>query len=317
MKKTLIALAALAAAGASFAQTTVYGKLDAGLVNTAAGGTKVGFGGYETSRFGIKGEEKAGSLTLSAQLEGKVYADGTDGQAAFVGFNRTATVGVSGSFGTVTIGNQWTPFDNAAWTTDALEYSSLTPLAAGMWNYDVGNTGMGNAKGSVQYATPVISGFQGIVLSAPNVKGNTQGATNYSGIGLNYGSGPLVVNFATQAYSGDAAGNTATVNSTVLAVNFDFGMAKAYGGVFNTDSGTTTAGKDTGYTVGLAIPFGADSLRVGYGSNKTSKTGLADDTHTAWGAMYLKPLSKAAMGYAGVGSVDSANTATAGIRYNF
>jgi len=316
MKKTLIAIAAIAAAGASFAQTTVYGKVDAGLVNTAAGGTKVGFGGYETSRFGIKGEEKAGGLTLSAQLEGKV-SDGADGQATFVGFNRTATVGVSGSFGSITIGNQWTPFDNAAWTTDALEYSSLTPLAAGMWNYDVGNTGMGNAKSSVQYSTPVVSGFQGIVLTAPNVAGNTQGATNYSGYGLNYAAGPLVVNFATQAYSGNAAGNTATVNSYVLAVNYDFGMAKAYGGMFNTDSGAVATGKDTGFTVGVAVPFGADSLRLGYGTNKTAITGAADNTHAAWAAMYLKPLSKAALGYAGVGSVDSANTLTAGIRYNF
>jgi len=332
MKKTLIAIAAIAAAGASFAQVTVYGKLDAALANSSKDGTKVGFGGYETSRFGIKGEEKAGGLTLSAQLEGKVYADGTDGQAGFVGFNRTATVGVSGSFGSITIGNQWTPFDNAAWTTDALEYSSaFTPLASGLWSYDIGNTGMGNAKGSVQYATPVINGFQGIVLAAPNVTGNAQGATNYSGYGLNYAAGPLVINFATQAYSGSftpgfpsgVQNSTATVNSNVLAVNYDFGVAKAYGGIFNTDSGTTADGKDTGFTVGVAIPFGADSLRVGYGSNKTSKTGSPDASGSAWGAMYLKPLSKAAMGYAGYGSVSNkdgsaaVNTTGVGIRYNF
>jgi predicted porin len=300
----------------------------------------VGLSGYETSRFGIKGEQKMGGLTLSGQLEGKVNDSATNGQAAFVGFNRTATVGISGAFGTVTIGNQWTPFDNAAWTTDALEYSgAFTPLASGLWNYDIGNTGMGNAKNSVQYATPVISGFQAMVLSAPNVSGNTQGATNYTGLGINYASGPLVINFATQAYSGSytaakdgltsvanvvitapvvaTQNSTATVNSNVIAVNLDFGAAKLYSGLFNTDSGTAAGGKDSGYTVGVAVPLGADSLRVGYGSNRTTIAGLADTTGTAWGLMYLMPLSKAALGYAGLGSVNSVTKTGVGVRYDF
>ena len=319
MKKTLIAIAALAAAGASFAQTTVYGKVDAGLFNTTTGGTAVGFGGYEGSRFGVKAQEAAGGMTYSIQLEGSV-SDGADGQATFVGFNRTATLGVAGSMGALTIGNQWTPFDNAVWTADATEYSKFTSLkATTAWNYDVGNTGMGNAKGSVQYTTPVVNGFQGIVLSAPNVAGNTQGATNYSGVGVNYGNGPLVVNFATQAMSSNGG---PTANSNVLAVNYDFGAAKAYGGVINTDSGTTGGGKDASYTVGVAVPFGADSLRVSYAGNKTSYTTGADLTSNAWAALYLKPLSKAAMGYAGMGSVSAGsasavNTTGVGIRYNF
>ncbi len=329
MKKTLIALAALAAAGASFADTTVYGKLDAGLFNTSAGGTVVGLNGYETSRFGVKAEEKVGSLTYSAQLEGKISDTAADGQATFAGFNRTATLGVAGAFGALTVGNQWTPFDNAVWTADASEYSgAFTALkATTAWNYDLGNTGMGNAKNSVQYATPVISGFQGIVLAAPNVNGNTQGATNYSGVGINYSNGPLVINFATQAYSGTftpgvggAAGvqnSTATVNSNVLAINYDFGVAKAYAGLINTDTGDSAKGKDASYIVGVAVPFGADSLRVSYAANKTSVAGTADSTMSAWSAMYLKPLSKAAVGYAGVASLSSVNTTGVGIRYSF
>jgi len=314
MKKTLIAIAALAAAGASFAQTTVYGKVDAGLFNTTAGGTAVDFGGYEGSRFGVKAQEAAGGMTYSIQLEGSVSGNGQ----AFTGFNRTATLGVAGSMGAVTVGTQWTPFDNAVWTADATEYSKFTSLkATTAWNYDVGNTGGGNAKSSVQYTTPVVNGFQGIVLSAPNVSGAS--FSNYSGVGLNYGNGPLVVNFATQAMSNNGG---PTANSNVLAVNYDFGAAKAYGGVINTDSGTIGGGKDASYTVGVAVPFGADSLRVSYAGNKTSYTTGADLTSNAWAALYLKPLSKAAMGYAGVGSVSAGsasaqNTTGVGIRYNF
>ena len=140
MKKTLIALAAIAAVGAASAQVTVYGKLDVAYTNSSAG-SSVGLNGWETSRFGVKAEDKMGGMTASVVLEGKLR-DNTNGQAAFQGFDRTATVGLAGSFGAVTIGNQWTPVDNAIWTTDALEYNGFTPLAAGLWNADVGNTGM-------------------------------------------------------------------------------------------------------------------------------------------------------------------------------
>ena len=72
MKKTLIAIAAIAAMGAASAEVTLYGKLDLGASNTAAGGTTVGLSGWETSRFGVKASETAAGLTLSAQLEGKL-----------------------------------------------------------------------------------------------------------------------------------------------------------------------------------------------------------------------------------------------------
>ena len=49
MKKTLIALAAIAAVGAASAQVTVYGKLDVGVSNTSAGGTVVGVNQWENS----------------------------------------------------------------------------------------------------------------------------------------------------------------------------------------------------------------------------------------------------------------------------
>ncbi|NBT92518.1 MAG: porin, partial [Betaproteobacteria bacterium] len=58
MKKTLIALAAIAAVGAASAQVTVYGKLDVGVSNTSAGGTVVGVNQWENSRFGIKAEQE-------------------------------------------------------------------------------------------------------------------------------------------------------------------------------------------------------------------------------------------------------------------
>ena len=314
MKKTLIAIAAIAAVGAASAQVTAYGKLDIGVSNTSTGSTAIGLGGWETSRFGLKASEKAGGLTLSAQLEGKIGG----GTADFGGFNRTATVGVAGSFGAITIGNQWTPFDNAVWTTDALEYNGFTPLAGGMWNYDAGNTGMGNAKGSIQYATPDMGGFQAFVLSAPNVSDAMPGARNYTGLGLNYAKGPFVVNIATQTYSGSTVDGvsvgTPTTSSNVVALNYNLGVATLYGGVVNSDNGNGS--KESGMTAGVKVPMGADSVSIGFATNKTS-TGGVDSTIGSWGAQYIKSLNKAAVFYAGLQGVNSVNKTGAGIRYNF
>ena len=309
MKKTLIALAAIAAAGAASAQVTVYGKFDVGYSMTS-GNTEnpaaaakninvVGVSGWETSRFGVKASEKASGLTLSVNLEGKVY----DGTAPFKGFDRTATVGISGSFGTVTLGNQWTPVDNAIWTTDALEYNGFTPLAGGIWNYDMGNTGMGNAKGSIQYATPDMNGFQGFILSAPNVNDSSV-ATNYTGLGINYGKGPLVIQWANQSYT---LGSSATTSTNVFAFNYNVGVANLYAGFVNTDSGAAATGKDSGYTFGVKVPLGNDSVSVGYAKNTTSISGKADASYGSWAAQYIKSVSKTTVAYFGIRSVETLN----------
>ena len=315
MKKTFVALAAIAAVGAASAQVTVYGKLDAAYTNTSAG-SSVGLNGWETSRFGVKASDKVGSMTASVVLEGKLR-DNSNGQAAFQGFDRTATVGLAGGFGAVTIGNQWTPVDNAIWTTDALEYNGFTPLAAGLWNADVGNTGMGNAKSSIQYATPDMNGFQGFLLVANNVTGNTQGSTNYTGFGLNYVKGPLVINYANQSFDGTFAGgkqvSSASTKTNVFAINYNVGAANLYGGWVNTDNGSST---ETGYTLGVKVPMGANSVSVGYASNKATAAGK-DTTIGAWGAQYIAAVTKATVAYVGLQSIDSANKYSAGLRVNF
>ncbi len=320
MKKTLIALAAIAAVGAASAQVTIYGKLDVGVSNTSAGGTVIGVNQWETSRLGLKAEQKEGGLTFSANLEGKISNDA----GAFGGFDRVATVGVAGSYGAVTLGSQWTPFDNAVWTSDALEYNGFTPLKGlkAAWNYDLGNAPnmYGNAVNSFQYATPVMSGFQGIVLVAPNASGAFSGAKDYTGFGLNYANGPLTINFATQAFSGTG---TPTANSNVLSFQYNMGVATVTGGLVNSDKGSNTAwgadgnaGTDKGYILGVKYPMGADSVSVGFSGNTNSVSGR-EKTINSWGAQYIMALSKPTVAYFGYQSVDSVGKTGAGIRYNF
>jgi len=92
MKKTLVAIAALAATGA-FAQATLYGKIDASLgskkieaagamVATAAeAGTNISSGVNSGSRWGLKGtEDLGGGMAANFVLESGFTVD--DGKSA-------------------------------------------------------------------------------------------------------------------------------------------------------------------------------------------------------------------------------------------
>ena len=117
MKKTVLALAAIAASSAAFAQSsvTLYGVVDASVEsvkgNTAGKGTtfnRVSSGNLATSRLGFKGvEDLGGGLKAKFQLEAAVSAD--TGASASGGrfFDRAAWVGLaSAEAGELRIGRQ-------------------------------------------------------------------------------------------------------------------------------------------------------------------------------------------------------------------
>ena len=128
MKKSLIALAVLAASGAAMAQSTVtlYGLIDVNVqsaklatVNSTAtavssvGVTKLSSGGQNGSRWGLKGsEDLGGGLNAVFDLQsGFTVDDGFSAQGGRL-FGRHAFVGLSGGFGTLTFGRHDTPLDD-------------------------------------------------------------------------------------------------------------------------------------------------------------------------------------------------------------
>ena len=113
MKKSLIAFAVLGAfASAASAQSSVvlYGVIDASTSHmsnqTVAGGKKFSLdaSNLSSSRWGLKGTEDLGNgLKANFNLESSLNVDtGTAGNL----FDRNASVGLSGSFGTVNVGRQ-------------------------------------------------------------------------------------------------------------------------------------------------------------------------------------------------------------------
>jgi predicted porin len=193
MKKTLIALAALSAfAGTVQAQSnvTVYGQVDAGLRNLsnadAAGGSKLGMsstGTYHSNRFGFKGTEDLGNgLKAIFQLEGGFDSGtGVGGKGLF---DRTAKVGISGDFGTVSLGRQYTvAYDtNTAYDPMAHKFTGIT-LVTGA------SVGTRNDN-AVMY----VGKFGAFTARAGYAAGEQAGGTSNGStqaLGLNYDNGPI------------------------------------------------------------------------------------------------------------------------------
>lgn len=313
MKKTLIAMAAVAAVSAASAQVTVYGKADVGIRSTSgvAVGTVVASGVYESSRLGFKGTTDLGSgITGSFQLEGGAnLVEGT-----FGGFNRVASVGVSGAFGAVTVGRQWSLYDGAIYSMDAMEYNGFTSTNA-LWNDDTGNTGGGNVAGSIQYATPSMGGFSAQIIAAPN-NTSVAGYGNYTGYGLTYSKAPLNVVLATQSYDTSA---TTSSKSVAIAGSYDLGAVVLYAG--NTTTAITNGRQSNGSTFGIKLPMGQSYVTVGAATNKDTTAGVDLNT-TAYAAQYIYNWNKQALIYVGYnsfsqGNRSAVNTSGAGVRYNF
>ena len=259
MKKTLVALAALAAFGTASAQVTVYGKVDLGLSSTTkTGATDQGLevtgGNYEGSRVGVKAShDLSGGMKALAQYEFSVDATGG---SDVIKSNRVASVGLTGGFGTVSFGLQWTPYDSA-WGFDQMEYNGFSAANKTWYNGvhgDNGNGGNGNAKKSIAYTTPDMSGFNATVLFsnaekkaavAANttftldpgtgvISGNAatpaSSGVAYVGLGANYAAGPLSVNFgyeqvASTAHLGSGAAADDKTTASIIGASYNLGVA--------------------------------------------------------------------------------------------
>jgi predicted porin len=133
MKKSLVALAALAVAGVASAQSsvTLFGVVDAAVSYYQTNSKFVGFAGapvlnfvgtgdlkqsqwaltnsgYNSSRVGFRGtEDLGGGLAASFWLEAPITAD--DGATGISTFARRSTVSLSGGFGELRLGRDYNP----------------------------------------------------------------------------------------------------------------------------------------------------------------------------------------------------------------
>ena len=228
MKKTLVAVAAMAAVTGAMAQATIYGTLEqtynksTDTVNGSTISTKTGIGEYQTggSLIGFKGSEDMDNGIKASYL----YEMGVNLQTSASTYtNRQAFVGLSGGFGAVRIGKQYSAgFLNAVAADPGGATGATGALyLAPMTGYN-GSEAPLRQDQAVQFDLPSFVPGLGITLtkvwgganSAPTngyVTSETNGVKTGDGTGwaIKYNSGPLYVG---------------VTSDTVTNVGINFGM---------------------------------------------------------------------------------------------
>ena len=309
MKKTLIALATLAAATGAMAQSTVtlFGVADAAVQYTKTGAAKktaMATSALNSSRFGVRGEEDlGGGMKAGFHLEAGIANDSGAGAAtntnnqtvtalASAGtqgltFNRRSTLSLMGGFGELRVGRDYTPL---FWTQTVYDPFGTNGVGASQANASANPatllTGV-RASNSIGYISPSFNGFAVQVQTylGENASNDALGKKTGSGNGLRatYAQGPVSVALAAAKY--DTALNT-THEGTNFGASYDLGMVKLTG-LYSTDEDTGAA-KVKGYLVGLTAPLGAGVAKLAF-SNAKQGTTLDTDKFAAG---YVYSLSK-------------------------
>lgn len=290
MKKSLIALAVLAAAGTASAQSsvTLFGVIDAAVQHVSnkggANGTRLVSGGNTRSRWGLRGKEDlGGGLDASFWLESSFNVDdgtgvatntnnqptGVTGGTTDLVFDARATVSLSGGWGELRLGRDFTPgyrnltafdpFDNRGVGTSQLlnSISVLTPNS---------QTSV-RASNSIGYFLPALSGVYGELkywLGENAGNAVNSGGTNIShdgrggGIRVGYASGPFNV---AAGYNRTKYALPGTFKQGNIGGSWDFGVATLMGDISRDKNGPTT-GK--GWLIGTQVPVGAGQIRLAY-----------------------------------------------------
>ena len=296
MKKSLIAIAALAAAGAAAAQSsvTMYGQVNTGYEHSKTditiGGVKTttkttGFQNdrVKTSRLGFKGEEALGN-GLSATFALEMGFNSADGNFAENAFNRKATVGLKGAFGEVRIGKDSTPMNEFDGSFKAIDRT--TTLAKQVAGRDASWEG----RPTGLFYNGSFSGFDvAAAIGNSSTRVKTDGVTTMKkdtatyGLGMGYNGGAWAVGAAVQLDTEKTRSDDVKTTNYGVGASYDFNVAKVYGqyeGGQYKNKASTVADKYSydQFAVGVSAPFGATTLSAEYAYNKAKDTAGAVST---------------------------------------
>ena len=323
MKKSLIALAVMAAAGAASAQSsvTLFGIVDAAITHGSAsdGGqswTGMTSSGYNSSRLGFRGtEDLGGGMSASFWLEGQIDNDDGSGRAAGGGFDfaRRSTVSLAGGWGEVRLGRDYTP---SFWNLTVFDPFGTNGVGSNQMLAGAGLIGANvvRASNSIGYFLPPnLGGFYGQVnywFGENDATGNEDLGDGY-GLRLGYGAGPfnVALSFARTDLSTDAPvvtdGDYSTWN---LGGSWDFGMAKVMA-QYQRDNVDTGVGDfdGRGWLLGALVPVGAGEIRASYSEYRTDPilVGGEDTRGRKLALGYVHNLSKRTALYATIARVSN------------
>jgi predicted porin len=302
MKKSLVALAVLAASGAAMAQSsvTLFGVVDAGYAvgKGATNSTAMRTDRIGSSRLGFRGvEDLGGGMRAEFWLEAGVAIDSGAGSAtnsnnqAVTGltsagtqgltFNRKSTVGLVGSMGEIRLGRDYSP----QFYPDA-QYDPFgtNGVASSLIAYQGGNAAV-RASNMIAYHSPDFGGIR-VMLGTYMGENNTGAAAGKAGDGngihVRYAKGPLALGIAS---STTKTGLTTEVKTSTMGGSYNMGVATL---MVNSNTVSNTGAVDLkGMLIGAAIPMAGGTFKF---SNASLKQGAAETKRNAVG--FVKPLSK-------------------------
>lgn len=293
MKKTLLALAVVAASGAAFAQTaTLSGSFIYGYQSAKIAGAKTAGLGTDTAAIALVAtEDLGGGLKATAKVSlANMMRDGA-------GTGEDAFVSLAGGFGTISMGAVESDdglsrayagapvigLDGRVHTANSnIDYVSYTTpqlapgLTAGVSYVDRGTT----------VNTGLQAGTTGPATAQPSLTGN-----------LTYGAGPISARFDVTSWTrqGDAD-VTSNLNKNRFRVsgNYDLGMAKIGLGYSQVKRTTGTTVKQT--EVGVSAPIGATTVGAVY--EKFVNSGVTTSGFTVGAQYNLSKRTNVGVGYA-------------------
>jgi predicted porin len=296
MKRSLIALAALAVVGAASAQVngfnagtgssvTVFGVVDATVAignGDTSNKTQLTNSGYNSSRLGFRGvEDLGGGLKARFWLEASVANDNGAGGATNVNnqatggalagmngsqglaFGRSSWVALNGGFGELRLGRDYSP---QFWTLTVYDPFGTNGVGTTQTlNSSAGGVTTIRASNSIAYITPSMSGFVGwgMVYFGENASNAASQAGDGGAIRVQYDMGPLSL---AAAYSKTTTGAGTDVQTTNFGASYNMGVAQL---IAHWNKDANTGAKDVvGYLIGALVPVApAGTVRVSFSSS--------------------------------------------------
>lgn len=346
MKKTLLAAALLGSFAASaFAapSVTLYGIIDTGLNythyraddgKTASTDTfSMASGQSSGSRWGLRGDEKIGSVTVGFNLENGFNSDdGTETMSRL--FGREASVHVAGKYGTLYVGREGKLISTAGAAAMGGIFSPFSVLWGDAGIKAQTGTDWGRIDNSLTYVSPSFSGLEIRAQYSFKNDGTKTGDENssdvdrYAALGVSYKNGPaqfgLIGDYSMWKNVAKATENVDNGFSVIAGGNYDFKAVRVYGQVnyfdnqstlvnsvggldkFTATTSTTDKKGNLGYegwgiSLGATAPAFGGTVIAGV-SYRDAEEVQGDNEYKRWEAAlgYTYAFSKRTNAYAGV-----------------
>lgn len=349
----LLGLSLLAAACGAQAQSTVtlYGILDAGVrygsgldaanAASALSTTAISSGINTTSRFGMRGvEDLGGGLKATFNLEGGINVDTGASVSATKLFDRAATVGLQGDWGTLTAGRQTTVLADAVGAVDPMgvRYSGFNPnvsiaaLSAHRLGLEYGAAGSTTGTYRLDNSLKYVARFGDFSVRAMHAFGEQAGnASNLSssGLGAGYQAGAYTAALSYAQFKTVTGLNLKGYLGGVSAMLGQNKLALTYG---DHEAETTAIAKTRNKTLGFGGTFpiteNVDFVAAYYRVTRTRTASLDDGFSRLMGFVEYKFSKRTRAyleldntrwkdGYQAVGTKSTANGVSLGVVHNF